>query len=266
MTDTDVERIAQGYDAVYAAIPNSPTFDRLWREHSLGDDYPRGFEHISFLPLPELRGMAAALNLGAGSVLVDLACGMGGPGLWVARERGARLVGVDVSTVAVAAAGERARRLGLEGIARFERGTFAATVLEPASADAVMTVDAFQYAPNKRAALAEVARVLRPGGRFAFSCFAVAPDRVRGVPVLGTDPVDDYRPLLEQAGFDVLDYDESAGWSERVTATYQSIIDNREALIAEMGEAGYMPLFLEISLTLQLKPYTSRILVTAAKR
>jgi SAM-dependent methyltransferase len=266
MPGADVELIAQGYDAVFAAIPNSPTFDRLWREHSLGDDYPRGFEHISFLPLPELRGMASALNLRAESVLVDLACGMGGPGLWIARETDARLIGVDVSTVAIAASEERARGLGLSAVARFARGTFAATGLEAHSADGVMTVDALQYAPNKQAALAEVARILRPGGRFAFSCFAVAPDRVRGVPVLGTDPVDDYRPLLEQSGFDIMSYEESAGWHARVTATYQSIVDNRDALIAEMGEPGYMPLFGEISLTLQLQPYTSRILVTATKR
>ena len=266
MSDTDGERVAQGYDAVYAAIPHSPTFDRLWRQHSLGDDYPAGFEHISFLTLPEMRGMAAALNLSAQSVLVDLACGMGGPGLWIARETGAHLIGVDISPVAVAAAEERARRLELTAISRFARGTFAETGLGAGSADGVMTVDALQYAPSKEAALTEVARILRPGGRFAFACFAVAPGRVRGVPVIGTDPVEDYRPLLAETGFTLLRYEESAGWNARVTATYQSVIDARTALTSEMGETAFLALFAEMSLTLQVRPYTSRILITAEKR
>ena len=85
MNDADVERVAQGYDAVYGAIPRSPTFRRLWREYSLGDDYPVGFEHISFLTLREMQWMQSALQLSPNDLLVDLACGMGGPGLWIAR-------------------------------------------------------------------------------------------------------------------------------------------------------------------------------------
>jgi len=49
----------------------------------------------------------------------------------------------------------------------FRQGTFEATALDEASVDAVMTVDALQYAPSKTAALAEIARIVRPGGRFA---------------------------------------------------------------------------------------------------
>ena len=48
----DVARVAAGYDAVYAAIPQSPTFRRIWREHAIGPGYPEEFEHISFLRLP----------------------------------------------------------------------------------------------------------------------------------------------------------------------------------------------------------------------
>ena len=40
-----------------------------------------------------------------------------------------------------------------------------------------MTVDALQYAPNKVQAFAEVARILRPGGRFAFVAFELDPSR-----------------------------------------------------------------------------------------
>ena len=191
---------------------------------------------------------------------------MGGPGLWIARERGARLRGVDVSPVAVAAARQRSQELRLSDRAEFSRGTFADSGLDPTSADAVMSIDALQYAPDKAAAAREVARVLRPGGRFVFACFEVEPARVAGLPVLGTDPVADYMPLLGAAGFDVLSYEETERWRQRVTGAYQGVIDARTQLVDELGEAAFLALFGEMSVTLQLQPYRRRVLVVAARR
>jgi SAM-dependent methyltransferase len=266
MEHEEEARVAAGYDAVYAAIPNSPTFQRIWRAHALGPDYPDGFEHISFLTLPEMQGMATALHLSTGSALVDLACGMGGPGLWIARETGAQLVGIDVSAVALDAARQRARRLGLSQIARFALGSFAQTGLDAGSADGVMSVDALQYAPDKQAALDEAARILRPGGRLVFACFEFEPARVADLPILGTDPVSEYAPLLEKASFDVVSYTESDNWRERLTETYQAVVDASPTLTEEMGAPGSGALLGEISATLQLQPYRRRVLVSATKR
>lgn len=265
MIEGEVERVAAGYDAVYQAIPRAPAFQRLWREHSLGADYPGGFEHISFLTLAEMRAMAEALSLSPGSLLVDLACGMGGPGLWVARQTGARLVGIDISGVALAGARDRAAAVGMADAAEFRHGTFAATGFDDDSVDGGISVDALQYAPSKVAAVEEVARVLRRGGRFVFACFELTPERVAGLPVLGTDPVDDYRLLLEGAGFDVIRYDESAGWEARVTATYRAVVEEQAALVAEMGKAAYGALLGEITLTLARRPYRRRVLVCGEK-
>jgi len=260
------ERVAAGYDAVYAAIPRSATFQRIWREHALGADYPDGYEHISFLTLAEMRAMAAGLRLSRSSTLVDLGCGMGGPGLWIARESDARLIGIDVSDVALANARGRAETLGLSERARFARGTFARTGLDRASADGAMSVDALQYAPDKQAALDEASRVLRPGARLVFVCFELEPERVAGLPVLGTDPVADYRPRLENAGFEVTSYRETEGWRERLTTTYQAVIDSAGTLTEEMGEPAYRALVGEMSVTLQLQPYRRRVFVSARRR
>jgi ubiquinone/menaquinone biosynthesis C-methylase UbiE len=266
MSDADTDRVAAGYDAVYAALPRSRTFHSIWRTHALGDGYPEGFEHISFLTLPEMRAMAVALELTTNSVLVDLACGMGGPGLWIARETDSQLVGIDISAVALDNARARASALALSEKARFSHGTFAQTGLDAGSADGAMSVDALQYAPDKQAALDEAARILRPRGRLVFACFEVEAERVAGVPVLGTDPVGDYRPLLERAGFDVLSYAETTHWRQRVTGAYQAIVDARPSLTEEMGEAAYSALLGEVSLTLQLQPYRGRVLVSAKRR
>jgi ubiquinone/menaquinone biosynthesis C-methylase UbiE len=266
MTNADSNPVEAGYDAVYAAMPASATLRRLWRDHAAGADFPDEFAHISFVTLSQLQRMTEELRLAPGKSLVDVGCGLAGPALWVAKQTGAQLIGVDLSSVAVAKATERAAALGLSGQARFAVGTFAETGLSPGSADAMMSEDALQYAADKSAALREAARVLRPGGRFVFTAFELEPARVAGLPILGADPVDDYRRGLEAAGFSVDAYEEVPGWPEPMTEAYSAVLAAREALIAEMGEAAVGALTAEMSLTLEVKPYRRRVLAVATKR
>jgi SAM-dependent methyltransferase len=263
--DETVERIAAGYDAVYAALPNSPTFARIWREHALGPAYPAGFEHISFLTLDEMQAMTDALALSPGSTLLDLACGMGGPGLWIARESTANIVGIDISPIALDHARSRAEAIGMSQSARYMPGSFDNTGLDAASIDGALSCDALQYAPDKKAAFAEAARVLRSGARLAFVAFELDPDRLASVPILGDDPVADYGPLLEQAGFDIERYEETPGWRERVTAAYEALAAARPSLLEELSEPATNALLGEITLTLQLRPYRRRVFAVARR-
>ena len=256
--------LASGYDVFYEAWGRSPTWRRIWREHVTGPDYPEEFAHISFLPLAQLRALAQGLNLAADQLLVDVACGAGGPGLWVAAQSGARLVGRDLSSVAVERAAECAEALGLSDRAEFARGSFEQTGLASVSADAVMTVDALQYAPDKTKALIEVARILRPGGRFAFVAFELDPSRVAGLPVWH-HPVDDYRPLLAQTGFDTVSYDQIPNWREQVTAGFGAVVAEQERLEAELGQAAATAAVLEASITLELQPYCGHVLAVATR-
>ncbi len=209
--------------------------------------------------------MVQELRLSPGDTLVDLACGMAGPALLAAREAGANLVGVDFSRVAVTLAAERAATLGMSGTARFVQGSFAATGLEDGSADAAMSEDAIQYVPDKKAAIQETARVLRPGGRLVFTAFELDPVRAKVLPVIGEDPVDDYRPLLEGAGFAIEAYEEAPGWPEPMTTTYQALLDAKDTLVEEMGAAAAMALSSELTLTLQTQMYRRRVLMVAVK-
>ncbi len=266
MTDTDRSLVEAGYDAVYAAMPGSPTLRRLWREHAAGLDFPDEFAHISFVTIAQLRRMAGELRLSPEKTLVDLGCGMGGPALWVGRQTGAKLVGVDLSAVAVAQATARAAALGLTDRTNFVVGTFADTGLPDSFADGIMSEDALQYAPDKRSAFGEAARISRRGGRFVFTAFELDPAGVAGLPVIGADPVEDYRLLLEAAGFSVDVYEEVPGWPEPVTAAYSAVLAAKDVLTAEMGEAAIGALAFEMSLTLERKLYKRRVLAVATKR
>jgi SAM-dependent methyltransferase len=183
-----------------------------------------------------------------------------------ATQTGCRLVGVDLSAAGIAAATARAAALGLGERASFRVGSFAATGLADASVDGVLTVDALQYAPDKAAAYAEMARILRPGRRAVIAVFEVDADRVQGVPVLGDDPIVDHRPLLDAAGFTVDSYEESTGWWDRVRAAYGAVLDNETVLRVELGDEAFDSLALEMTLTVQLEPYPRRVLAVATRR
>jgi ubiquinone/menaquinone biosynthesis C-methylase UbiE len=257
--------VLDGYDAVYGALPLGETFSRLWRAHAYRNDFPQEFAHIGFMTVPEAQRMLQLLQIRPGEVLADLACGAGGPSLWMAAQSGASLIGIDPSPAGLAAARARARETGLEGRARFQQGTFEQTSLPGEAADAVMSVDAFQYAPDKRAAVMEFVRILRLGRRLAFIAFEVDPAKVAGVPILGVDPVPDYRPLLEAAGFSIEAYEETPGWQQRVTAAFSAIIEASETLAAEMGELAAASAVAEAMLTVEIQPYPRRVLGVASR-
>lgn len=252
--------VLEGYDAVYEALPRGETFSRLWRTNAYGSEFPAEFAHIGFLTLSEAQRLRQLLQVGSGGILVDLACGAGGPGLWMARETGTSLIGVDPSQAGLTAARARAAAAGLASQARFEQGSFERTGLGDGTADAVMSIEAFQYAPGKQAAFTELARIMRPGARAGIICFEVDPAKVGGIPVLGVDPVADYRPLIAAAGLRIEAYEETPGWQERVYATFSAVLKNSDALTAEMGARAVAGAIAEAMLTVQVKPYPRRIL------
>jgi SAM-dependent methyltransferase len=266
VTGTGVFQVVlDGYDSIYDALPRGETFNRLWRTNAYGGDFPEEFAHIGFFTVTEAQRMRELLQIGTGDVLADLACGAGGPGLWMAKQSGASLIGADPSAAGLSAARTRARAAGLAGRSRFCQGTFEQTNLPDGAVNAAMSVDAFQYAPDKRAALAEFFRILRPGGRVSIIAFEVDPAKVAGVPVLGADPIPDYLPLLEAAGFDVEAYEETPGWRERVNAAFGAIADASDTLTAEMGERAAAGAFAEAMLTVQIHPYPRRVLAVARR-
>jgi SAM-dependent methyltransferase len=255
--------VVDGYDAVYAGVASSPAFTRLWAEHAYGGAFPTDFAHISFLTFDELQAIGRYLALGQGTVLVDLACGAGGPGLWIAAQYGASVIGVDPSSAGLTQARKRSEQAGLPDRAHYRQGTFASNGLADGAADGALSIDAIQYAPDKTKVFSEAYRILRPGGRLAFSAFEVEPHRVAGIPALGVDPVPDYAPLLEIAGFRIDSYKESVGWADRVQAAFGAVMDAMSTLTSEMGDAAALSLQMEAALTLQVQPYRRRVIVHA---
>jgi ubiquinone/menaquinone biosynthesis C-methylase UbiE len=254
--------VAAGYDAVYASWTSSPTFHELWARHAVDGDIADGFEHLNFASVSELERMRTALDLPGGGRIVDLACGAGGPGAWMARATRAVLVGIDLSSVGARLAAARARRHGLSHAA-FTVGSVDALPFADAGAAGAMSLDSLQYVPDKRTTFAEVARVLRRNGRFVFTAFEVDPERVRDVPVLGVHPVPDYSVVLRDVGFRVETYEETPNWNDRLVAAYSAVVDAAAILRGELGDDAMDSLLLEMTLTLEIQPYVRRVFVSA---
>jgi SAM-dependent methyltransferase len=215
------------FQRTFAGSP-SRVAERIWRQ-VYGDEYPEGLNAHSFLTMSDLRRFTRDLELRPGQALVDIGCGRGGPGLWVAAATGARLLGIDISENALEAA--RARAAALQADAEFRHGTFEATGLRDESADGVMSVDALLFTPSKADALVELRRILRPGGRFVFTSWDYSRQPVGRPP-----QVDDHRPLLRAAGFDVRAYDQTDDWRGREDRVYRALLDAVDELAAESGE------------------------------
>jgi SAM-dependent methyltransferase len=194
--------LAQYFDGWYADMTRSPVKDEIQQRH-LG--LPPHLLSTSLLGWEGIAEVTRALRLSAGGTLLDLACGRGGYGLEIAARTGARLIGVDFSAEAVRQAREQARRLGRT--ADFRVGDLAATGLDAGSADAVLCVDAIQFAPQPDAAYREILRILAPGGHAVLTCWEAldpgVPGRLRDV---------DLRTGLTTAGFANVEAQERPGW------------------------------------------------------
>lgn len=214
----------------WASFDRSDTVrERVWRE-VYGTEYPEGADPFSYVTASELGRFVTESGLNRGELLLDVGCGSGGPGLYVADRTGARLLGLDISATAVDEARRHAAAQRMADRSSFYIGEFQRTGLDQTSVNAVMSVDALTFAEDKAAALDEIARVLTPGGRLIFTSWdyrATPPDRPPQVP--------DHRPLLERAGFAVLAYEETHRWRERWRATNLGMIAAEDALATELG-------------------------------
>ena len=179
--------------------------------------YPAG-EYVgqeSFMRAAEIRRLARRAGIGPGVSVLDLCCGMAGPGRLIAAELGCRYLGLDSSASAV----EIARTLAGNLPCRFEQTEV--PPLPDGRFDVVLLLETMLAFPDKRALLADVARVLEPGGRFAFTLeegSALTPGERARMPDADTVwliELAEITLLLREAGLTVT-------WQEQWSAAHQA--------------------------------------------
>ena len=184
----------------------------------LGDSYHPGGLGLT-------RRLLDTLELRPGARLLDVASGIGTSALLAAAEHDVDVDGVDLSETNVARAASRAEARGLGDRVRFSGGDAERLPLPDGGWDAVVCECALCTFPDKAAAVAEWARVLRPGGRVGIT--DVTADRSR-LPAeltgLGSwvacladaRPAEEYQQLLHDAGLRTLTVEQHAVALERM--------------------------------------------------
>ena len=203
---------------------------QIWAE-VLGDEYPSELAPYSYTTRSELALFATSLRIAPGGELLDIGCGRGGPGLWMAATTGARYTGVDLAPSALEKLRAQAARSPIADRVRTLEGRFESLPLGDASVDAIMTIDALLFALDKAKAADEMARVLRPGGRLVATTWDYHTQPAGRPP-----QVEDHRPLLHEAGFDVEVYEDTPDWDQRQRSINELLLARVADLAAENGE------------------------------
>jgi ubiquinone/menaquinone biosynthesis C-methylase UbiE len=163
----------------------------------------------------EIRRLSRHAGIGPGVSVLDLCCGTAGPGRLIVAELDCRYLGLDSSASAVqiarGLAGDLPCRFAQQEVPPLPDGRF----------DVVLLLEAMLAFPDKRALLAEVARVLQRGGRFAFTLEEGSPltpserSRMPDADTVWPVELEVMRMLLREAGLTVT-------WQEQWSASHEA--------------------------------------------
>ncbi len=191
------------------------------------------------------RKVTETLGVRPGEHVLDAGCGPGNTAVYLAAELGARVTGVTLSEVEVAAARRRAEERGLSERVRIDYGDYAELPFPDGAFDAVLALESLQNAADVGAVLAELFRVLRPGGRLTLSDFSLEsaedPERLATfmatlkLPTLPTLP--GWLEHVRRAGFAVEEYTQCGPRSFGMKARYlRAAMAQRDQVAAQFGE------------------------------
>ena len=110
--------------------------------------------------------------------ILDVATGTAGVAIALARRTGAQVTGVDISESMLVRGRERVREAGLESRISLQAGRAEELPFPDGSFDAVSFTYLLRYVRDPAATVAELARVMRPGGVMASLDFFVPPNPV----------------------------------------------------------------------------------------
>jgi sarcosine/dimethylglycine N-methyltransferase len=226
--DQNIARVIEFYsnhpiscDNILSKLASSRgSLDKLRAE----DLFPHDQDHYSGLEANDQ--LARHVGLVQGARLADFGAGLGGPARYFAHQYAVKVMGIELTPVRVVGAKELTQRVGLQDRVCILSGDMAAAPLRDSSVDAVVSQESLLHVANKRKALAEAYRILRKGGRLAFTDWVSH----KAVPARGADlrwaatlvttfpSPGRYEDLVRDVGFQLLSIDDpSEQW--RITLT-----------------------------------------------
>ncbi|HET6171987.1 MAG TPA: methyltransferase domain-containing protein [Gaiellales bacterium] len=166
----------------------------------------------------EIRDLARQAGIAPAVSVLDLCCGVAGPGRFITRELGCSYLGVDFSSSAIdiarESAGDLPCRFEVRRIPPLPRGPF----------DVVLLLETMLAFPEKQPLLQEVSRALATGGRFAFTLEEGLPlteaerERMPDADTVWLMPLPEMLTSLERVGLVVR-------WQEDCSRSHRAVAD-----------------------------------------
>ena len=111
------------------------------------------------------RVLANMAHIESKDKVLDAGCGIGGSSIWLAKNLGANVMGVNINESQLSKARALAEINGIQSLVHFIRRNFSDTGLESNSFDVVWGLESICYAEDKKVFLGEAKRVLKNNGR-----------------------------------------------------------------------------------------------------
>jgi SAM-dependent methyltransferase len=172
----------------------------------------------SFMHAGEILALAGRAGIAPGVSVLDLCCGIAGPGRFITRELGCTYLGVDSSSSAIDIARERTGDLPC----RFEVSSI--PPLPAGRFDVVLLLETMLAFPDKQTLLQEISAALTSGRRFAFTLEEGLPlteaerARMPDADTVWLTPLEEMLTCLERAGLEVR-------WQEECSRAHRAAAD-----------------------------------------
>jgi len=250
-------------DEIYQAI----------RQETFGEDIGQN----SWLTADEFREMFSLLGLTAASNVLEIASGSGGPAVYMVKQTGCNLTGLEFNMNGVENSRKLAKESGLENKMDFIQGDASEPLpFDNDSFDAVFTIDAINHLKNRDKVLSEFYRVLKPGGKLLYTDPIVVTGILTNEEIAVRSsigyflftPLNENERLLEGAGFtNILSRNVTKNMSVISQKWFNARENRKDELLKIEEEENYNGLqkFFRMVHTLSHEKRLSRIMYTATK-
>ena len=199
------------------------------------DLFPYDQDHYG--GLEAVAALAHCAAIGPGKQVADFCAGLAGPARYLAHEYGAIVTCIELNPGRAPGAADLTRRGGLDRQVRIVRGDVTRAPLADETMDAVISQEALLHVPDKRTALAEAYRVLKKGGRLAFTDWiehrrldaSDSESMWRGIAAQTIQSFDSYDRMLRDIGFRIVS-------RKDLTAEWGRILEQRFAMYRKLRE------------------------------